>query len=106
MSKKESVKQQDGEITTQSAFDGDLGPVEEDKMRQIIQEQDEIKDEKEKGKARQKRLEKIYGGVFFGRAQRGLFETEEGEIDSVSYHPYHVHMIFLLKCRNNPRKIS
>jgi len=38
-----------------SAFDGDLGPVEV-KMRQIIQEQDEKKDEKEKVKARQKRL--------------------------------------------------
>ena len=41
-----------------SAFDGDLGPVEV-KMRQIIQEQDEKKDEKEKVKARQKRLEEI-----------------------------------------------
>jgi hypothetical protein len=41
-----------------SAFDGDLGPVEV-KMRQIIQEQDEKKDEKEKVKARQKRLGEI-----------------------------------------------
>jgi len=38
-----------------SAFDGDLGPVEA-KMRQIIQEQDEKKEEKEKTKSRQKRL--------------------------------------------------
>jgi len=38
-----------------SAFDGDLGPVEA-KMRQIIQEQDERKEEKEKTKSRQKRL--------------------------------------------------
>jgi hypothetical protein len=38
-----------------SAFDGDLGPVEA-KMRQIIQEQDEKKEEKEKVKSRQKRL--------------------------------------------------
>ena len=35
-----------------SAFDRDLGPVEA-KMRKIIQEQDEKKDEKEKVKARQ-----------------------------------------------------
>jgi len=41
-----------------SAFDGDLGPVEV-KMRQIIQEQDEKKDEKDKVKARQKRLGEI-----------------------------------------------
>jgi len=41
-----------------SAFDGDLGPVEV-KIRQIIQEQDEKKEEKEKVKARQKRLGKI-----------------------------------------------
>ena len=41
-----------------SAFDGDLGTVEV-KMRQIIQEQDEKKDEKEKVKARQKRLGEI-----------------------------------------------
>ena len=40
------------------AFDGDLGPVEV-KMRQIIQEQDEKKEEKDKVKARQKRLEEI-----------------------------------------------
>ena len=38
-----------------SAFDGDLGLVEV-KMIQIIQEQDEKKEEKEKVKARQKRL--------------------------------------------------
>jgi Mediator of RNA pol II transcription subunit 19 len=41
-----------------SAFDGDLGPVEA-KMRQIIQEQDEKKEEKEKAKSRQKRLGEI-----------------------------------------------
>ena len=41
-----------------SAFDGDLGPVEV-KMRQIIQEQDEKKEEKDKVKARQKRLGEI-----------------------------------------------
>jgi hypothetical protein len=34
-----------------SAFDGDLGPVEA-KMRQIIQEHDEKKEEKEKTKSR------------------------------------------------------
>ena len=39
-----------------SAFNGDLGPVEA-KMRQIIQEQDEKKEEKEKTKSRQKGLE-------------------------------------------------
>ena len=38
-----------------SAFDGDLGPVEA-KMRQIIQEQAEKTEEKEKTKSRQKRL--------------------------------------------------
>jgi hypothetical protein len=41
-----------------SAFDGDLGPVEV-KMRQIIQEQDEKKEEKEKLKTKQKRLGEI-----------------------------------------------
>ena len=41
-----------------SAFDGDLGPVEV-KMRQIIQEQDEKEEEKDKVKARQKRLGEI-----------------------------------------------
>ena len=39
-----------------SAFDGDLGPVEA-KMRQIIQEQDEKNEEKEKTKSRQEYLE-------------------------------------------------
>jgi hypothetical protein len=38
-----------------SAFDGDLGPIEA-KMRQIIQEQDEKKEEKDKVKKRQKTL--------------------------------------------------
>ena len=41
-----------------SAFDGDLGPVEA-KMRQIIQEQDEKKEGKEKMKSRHKRLRDI-----------------------------------------------
>ena len=41
-----------------SAFEGDLGPV-ECKMRQIIQEQDEKKEEKERAKAKQKRLGEI-----------------------------------------------
>ena len=41
-----------------SAFDGYLGPVEV-KMRQIIQEQDEKKEEKDKVKVRQKRLGEI-----------------------------------------------
>ena len=40
------------------AFDGDLGLVEV-KMRQIIQEQDEKKAEKDKVQARQKRLGEI-----------------------------------------------
>ena len=41
-----------------SAFGGDLGPVEV-KMRQIIQEKDEKKEEKDNVKARQKRLGEI-----------------------------------------------
>ena len=41
-----------------STFDGGLGPVEV-KMRQIIQQQDEKKEEKDKVKARKRDLEKL-----------------------------------------------
>ena len=49
---------QDYNQSNLSAFDGDLGPIEV-KMRQIIQEQDKKKEEKDNVKARQKRLGEI-----------------------------------------------
>jgi len=42
-----------------SAFNGDMGPIEV-KMRQIIREKDKKKEEKDKIKARQKRLREIH----------------------------------------------
>ena len=54
-----------------SAFDGDLGPVEV-KMRQIIQEQDEKKEKKDKLKARQKRLGEIASVSLDLRTERSL----------------------------------
>jgi len=58
-----------------SAFDGDLGPVEV-KMRQIIQEQDEKKEEKDKVKARQKRLGEI-GAVSLNVENEGSIKPKK-----------------------------
>ena len=59
-----------------SAFDGDLGPVEV-KMRQIIQQQDEKKEGKDKVKARRKRLGEIGSVSLDVRTERSLKPEQE-----------------------------
>ena len=66
-----------------SAFDGDLGPVEA-KMRQIIQEQDEKKEEKEKTKSRQKRLGDI-GVSSLDVRNEGSLKKKKARSEALSY---------------------
>ena len=63
-----------------SAFDGDLGPVEV-KMRQIIQEQDEKKDEKE-GEGETKKAWRNWSSIF-GRAHGRIVKAKEQALDSI-----------------------
>ena len=80
-----------------SAFDGDLGPV-EGKMRQIKLFKNKMKKGREReGQSSTKKTWR-YRSFFFGRAQRGLFETEEGDIGSIIFHLIRIKVFSCLVC--------